>query len=248
MKILLRIYSIYFYIIFILAFIVFIPVILLLAQFPGLQRTALSVNTFWSWTFFKLVFIPVRFSFEQKLSRKEKYIFCANHFSYIDIPVIAGLPIGFKFIGKSSIAKVPIFGYMFKKLHITVNRGSVKSRAESLQKSRGALIAGYNLTFFPEGGILTNQPPKMVAFKDGAFKLAVDQNVPIVPVTMPDNFLILPDDDSYLFRPRKCRVIVHKPIYPQDHNHDLRELKAATKKVIEDELLKYHPSNVGSVG
>lgn len=247
MKILLRLYSIYFYIIFIVAFIMIIPVILILAQFKKLENAALKVNSFWSWIFFKLVFIPVKFHYKEKLRIDQNYIFCANHFSYIDIPVIAGLPVPFKFIGKSSIKRVPIFGYMFSKLHITVDRSNVKSRAESLQKSRNVIKNGFNITFFPEGGIVTKNPPHMVNFRDGAFRLAVEENVPIVPVTMPDNYKILPDDESYLFRPKKCQVIVHAPIYPADHNHDIEALKEATKKVIEDELLRHHPENVGSV-
>ncbi|MFT6866139.1 MAG: 1-acyl-sn-glycerol-3-phosphate acyltransferase [Cyclobacteriaceae bacterium] len=247
MRILLRLYSIYFYIIFIIAFIIVIPIILFLAQFKNLERAALKVNRYWSWVFFKMIFIPVKFSFEQKLPKDQNYIFCANHFSYIDIPVIAGLPFPFKYIGKSSIKKIPVFGYMFAKLHITVDRSSIKNRAESLRVSREAIQRGFNITFFPEGGIITVNPPHMVNFKDGAFRLSIEENVPIVPVTMPDNYKILPDDNAYLFRPKKCKVIVHKPIYPADHNYDLESIKAATKTVIEQELLRHHSKNVPSV-
>lgn len=248
MRLLLRLYSIYFYIVFILAFIVFIPFILSLAQFEKTQRAALQINTYWSWTFFKLVFIDIKFSFESNLSSKERYIFCANHFSYLDIPITAGLPIPFKFIGKSSITRVPIFGYMFKKLHVTVDRSNVKSRAESLVKTRAALRNKYNMMFFPEGGIFSKSPPEMVSFKDGAFRLAVEENVPIVPITLPDNYLILPDDNSFLFHPRRCRVIIHKPIYPKDHDFNISRLKMATKTIIEAELQKHQPTNVKSVG
>jgi 1-acyl-sn-glycerol-3-phosphate acyltransferase len=201
MKLLLRIYSIYVYLIFIVAFILFIPVILLLSQKRSVHKSALKINTYWSRFFFHLIFIPVRYRFEEKLDKKKNYIFCANHFSYLDIPVVAGLPLPFKFIGKSSITRVPIFGYMFKKLHITVNRENIKSRGESLKRSLEALQNDFNVFFFPEGGILTKTPPEMVSFKDGAFRLAVEQSVPIVPVTLPDNYKILPDDESYLLRP-----------------------------------------------
>lgn len=248
MRFLLRLYSIYFYIIFILDFIVFIPFILLLAQCKRTQKAALQLNTYWSWTFFKLVFINVKFTFEKPLSKEDRYIFCANHFSFLDIPISAGLPIPFKFIGKSSIAKVPIFGYMFKTLHVTVDRKNVLSRAESLRKTRDALRDGFNMMFFPEGGILTKSPPEMVSFKDGAFRLAVDENASIVPITMPDNFEILPDDNSYLFKPKRCRVIVHKPIHPKDCDFDIQKLKSATKTIIEKELQKHHPTIVNSVG
>lgn len=247
MKLLLRIYSIYVYLVFIVVFILIIPIILLLAQKESLKKAALKLNTFWSWIFFKIIFINVTFSYEEKLSKKQRYIFCANHFSYLDIPIVAGLPLPFKYIGKSSIAKAPIFGYMFKKLHIMVDRANVMSRARSLKQTREALQDGFNIMFFPEGGILTKKPPMMVSFKDGAFRLAVEENTPIVPITMPYNYKILPDDESYLLRPKKCLVIVHKPLYPSDYDFDLNRLKDETKAVIEHELKKYHSVNVDSV-
>ncbi|MFY0601137.1 MAG: 1-acyl-sn-glycerol-3-phosphate acyltransferase [Cyclobacteriaceae bacterium] len=248
MRILLRLYSIYTYIIFVLTFLAFVPTMIVLAQKKRFHKTALQLNTAWSWIYFKAIFIKVKFSFEEKLERGKTYIFCANHFSYLDIPIIAGLHLPFKFIGKSSIAKVPIFGYMFKTLHITVNRSNIMSRARSLKKTQESLKEGFNMMFFPEGGILTKSPPKMVGFKDGAFRLAIEENIPVVPITFPDNYVILPDDDSFMIRPRKCRVIVHKPIYPKDCQNDIVSLKSMTKSTIEKELAKYHTENVGTVG
>ncbi len=236
MKVLLRVYSIYSYLIFLLSFIVVAPFILGLSTKKSWHKAALAINSGWSWVYFKLVFIPVHFEYEQPLDRKQHYIFCANHFSFLDIAIMAGLPVPFKFIGKRSITKAPVFGYMFRKLHITVDRGSARSRAQSLHDSRQALKDGFSLTFFPEGGIVSTDPPNMVGFKDGAFRLAVEENIPIVSVSLMDNYRILPDDGRFLLRPHKCRIYVHKPILPEDYGFDAVAMKRATRELIESKL------------
>jgi 1-acyl-sn-glycerol-3-phosphate acyltransferase len=142
-------------------------------------------------------------------------------------------------VGKSSLARIPIFGYMYRALHITVNRSSYRSRARSLVKAREAIAQGFNLGFFPEGGIRLEQYPYMVDFKDGAFKLAVENNLPIIPVTMPDNYLILPDDKLLCIQRRPCRIIYHEPIWPSGSSDEhVRELREKVYRVIQDELLK----------
>src|SRR5690606_1618894 len=128
----------------------------------------------------------------------KQYIFCANHFSYLDIPVLGYLKQRAVFVRKSSLAKIPVFGFMFKKIHIMVDREKLRSRYEALNRSMEVLGKGCSLFIFPEGGIITNAPPAMGRFKDGDFRVAKDKQIPIVPVTIPYNWIILPDDDQYL--------------------------------------------------
>ena len=129
---------------------------------------------------------------------------------------------------------------MYRALHITVNRSSYRSRAQSLVKAREAIADGFNLGFFPEGGICLEHYPNMVDFKDGAFKLAVENNLPIIPVTLPDNYRILPDDDLFNIRRKQCRIIYHEPIWPKgDTVEDAKQLKEEVFRVIQTELIKY---------
>lgn len=146
-----------------------------------------------------------------------------------------------------SVSKIPIFGLMFKRLHVMVDRDSLKSRAESIVQCRVALNNGNNLVIFPEGGILTKEPPHMVRFKDGAFRLAVEEGVPLVPVTMPNNFLILPDDGSLLFKIKPCKMIVHEPLFPERYDFDPEKLKKELFRVISDELAIHHPDKLAVV-
>ncbi|WP_179213361.1 lysophospholipid acyltransferase family protein [Ekhidna lutea] len=189
-----------------------------------------------------MAFIPVKIDWRFTLDKTQQYILCANHFSYLDIPILGLFPLAFKFVGKSSLARIPLFGYMYRTLHITVNRSSYRSRAQSLVKARDQIKNGFNLGFFPEGGIRMEHYPNMKEFKDGAFRLAIENNLPIIPVTMPDNYRILRDDDIINIRWRKCRIIYHEPIWPDGSDDEaLKKLKDEVFRVIQTELIKSKP-------
>ncbi len=199
----------------------------------------------WAKMFFTLV-MPVEVIGKEKLKHHEQYIFCSNHFSFFDIPAFYLIHPA-KIIGKSSLAKIPLFGTFFRLIHIPVNRESARSRALSLQRTKDVVDEGFNVLFFPEGGIRVggDDLPYMAPFKDGAFRIAVEKNIPIVPITMPYNFLILPDESPVRFHPHKCTLIIHDPIYPDQANEkEINVLKEKTFKVIQEELLRRHPEKV----
>ncbi|SNS97679.1 1-acyl-sn-glycerol-3-phosphate acyltransferase [Ekhidna lutea] len=237
-----RLYSFWaiFSIVFFFAILI-IPLILMV-PFRGLHKVALKINCIWAWCFLKMAFIPVKIDWRFTLDKTQQYILCANHFSYLDIPILGLFPLAFKFVGKSSLARIPLFGYMYRTLHITVNRSSYRSRAQSLVKARDQIKNGFNLGFFPEGGIRMEHYPNMKEFKDGAFRLAIENNLPIIPVTMPDNYRILRDDDIINIRWRKCRIIYHEPIWPDGSDDEaLKKLKDEVFRVIQTELIKSKP-------
>ena len=218
-------------------FLILIIPLLLMVPFRPLHKVALKINCIWAWCFLKMAFIPVQQEWKFDLDKKKQYILCANHFSYLDIPILGLFPMAFKFVGKSSLARIPVFGYMYRTLHITVNRSSYRSRARSLVKAREAVKAGFNVGFFPEGGIRLESYPNMVSFKDGAFKLAVENNLPIIPVTLPDNYLILNDNDLLNIRRKKCRIVYHEPIWPTGiEDEDVKKLRHEVFRVIQAEL------------
>jgi 1-acyl-sn-glycerol-3-phosphate acyltransferase len=149
---------------------------------------------------------------KENIKSGQAYIFAANHFSYLDIAMMGFIPGDVVYIGKSSIRKVPLFGYYFKKLHIAVNRSSIKSRSEVLVRAKNAISKGSSIVIFPEGGITTGMPPHMNKFKDGAFSLAIDKQIPLIPVTLSFNHLILPDDGRFLLNFKKGKIVIHPPI------------------------------------
>ena len=233
------VYSVYGLIVFALIFIVFLPFFLLAIFVKPLEKTASFFNHLWARIFFFLLFLNrTKIRFEEKLNRKQRYVFCANHTSFLDIPTMGLINHNFKFIGKASLKKVPLWGYMYARLHILVDRASLRSRHNSWVKAKEAIERGFSITFFPEGGIYAKEPPKMVAFKEGALRVAIDQQIPIVPVTIPNNYWLLPDKMPLIQHPGLVEVYVHKPIWPEGTDDvAVKKLKVQVREVIEQKLV-----------
>jgi 1-acyl-sn-glycerol-3-phosphate acyltransferase len=237
-----RLYSIYAFGVFIVTFIILIPFYLIFVQRESWHSAGLFLNRIWAKVFFVFTFLPV----EQKLMFKpehgKRYVFCPNHTSYLDIPVMGLIPHQFVFVGKSSIERVPLFGYMFRKLHITVNRDSIRSKYSTYLKASKAIENKRSLVIFPEGGIVSQEPPRLARFKDGAFRIAIEKQIPVIPVIIPYNWIVLPDNARYLLFWHKVSVIYHEPISTAGMTLDnLGDLKKQVFEIIDSELKRLHP-------
>lgn len=237
MNFLYRLYTIYAGIWWVSTFLLLFPVFFISAQRAQWHPVGLKINYYWAKFFFPIAFLPSKIERNFAPEKGQQYILCANHFSYFDIPAMVRLPISFKFMGKSSIGKVPLFGYMFRKLHIAVDRNTVKGRAESILRAREAINAGFNMAFFPEGGIKVKKIPEMMPFRDGAFRLAVEHGLPIVPVSLLSNYKILPDDGRFLFHPFTIKMVMHAPEWPKGADDEaIKELRERVFNIIQTEL------------
>ena len=196
----------------------------------------------WARMFFWLAGIRASVIYQEPLDKHAQYIFCPNHTSFLDIPTLGLNRNLFCFVGKSSLGNVPLFGYMYRKLHITVDRARLLSRYDTFMKCREALDGGKSLLIFPEGGIISPSPPTMSRFKDGPFRIAIEKQVPIVPATIPHNWIILPDDGRLLLDKKRCpvRLIFHSPIETKGMSlDDLPSLKERTYRIIQEEINKW---------
>ena len=127
---------------------------------------------------------------------------------------------------------------MYSKLHITVDRTKLKSRYASLEKSMQAIDEGKSLVIYPEGGIMTEKEPVLSRFKDGPFRVAIQTQIPIVPVTIPFNWIILPPDE-FLLRWHPLKVVFHEPLDTTKLTiKDVDALKEKTHEIIDGELKK----------
>lgn len=184
----------------------------------------------WHYVFFTTLGIKVKKTYLGRFSDRQAYIFCANHTSYLDIAVLAGIMKGtYAFVGKSELAKVPLFGWMFRKLHVPVERESKTGAARAFLLMKKALQEGKSLIIFPEGGIFTKNPPEMVPFKDGAFRLAVETKTPIIPVTLKWTWRVLPDDDTRKAYRHPIEIVVHHIV--ETRNLELRHLDELKQKI-----------------
>jgi 1-acyl-sn-glycerol-3-phosphate acyltransferase len=143
------------------------------------------------------------------------------------------------FVGKTGIENIPLFGYMYGKLHITVDRSKLKSRYTSLKRSLDAIDEGKSLIIYPEGGMISTKPPIMGKFKDGAFRIAVEKQIAIVPVTIPYNWIILPPDE-FLLRWHRLKVVFHEPIDTTGKTlNDVDQIKEQLFVIIDGELKQH---------
>ncbi len=145
------------------------------------------------------------------------FIVCANHASYLDIILMYRvLPHYFVMMGKGEIRGWPLFRRFFLSgMNILVDRDSRIAAHNSLEQAKTELDKERNIVIFPEGGIPHNTAPKMRGFKNGAFKMAIEKQVPILPVTYQTNWKLL-DGTRTLHgsaRPGISKIFIHKPIY-----------------------------------
>ncbi len=227
---------------FFMPFLLMLPFFHLFATKEKWHKYASSLNYWWANIFFAGMCIPYKVEYRFRPKKNEVYVFCPNHTSLVDIIAMGLVRMGdFAFIGKEELTKVPLFGSMFKKIHIPVNRESKIGSYRALVASREALEKQRSVVIFPEGGIYGQNFPVLNTFKDGAFRLAIEKQVPIVPVTMLYNWIIL-RDEQWLPQWHRGKIIVHEPISTIGLTaKDIEFLKQKTFAVIENELSFINP-------
>lgn len=185
--------------------------------------------------------VRYRFDFEESLNPDQTYIFCANHCSNLDILIMCILvKRRFHFMGKEDLLNHPILKIYFRTIDVSVNRESRISAFRAFKKAGSNLDLGMSLIIFPEGGIDDlHYPPQLQPFKNGPFRLAIDHNVPIVPVTITNAWKLLWNDGrKYGSSPGTCIIHVHKPIFTTNLKAvDSDMLKESVFQKIESKLV-----------
>jgi 1-acyl-sn-glycerol-3-phosphate acyltransferase len=180
---------------------------------------------------------------ETKLEKGKSYMFVANHTSMTDIMlmliIISKHP--FVFVGKVELSKIPLFGFFYKRTCILVDRANSKSRLAVFERAQQRLNRGFSICIFPEGGVPADESIVLDEFKDGAFRLAIEHQIPIVPITFADNKKRF----SYTFfsgKPGLMRVKIHQPIPTEGTTlNDRKQIKDAARTVIYKQLSKFNP-------
>lgn len=203
---------------------------------------AFKLKRLWSFGFQVLLLCPVQKTMEASLP-KGPYIVVSNHSSYLDtIFMYSIIPDYFLFIGKGELLKWPLFSLFFRKQDIPVIRENGRMAYQALQKAYEALDRGDCIAMYPEGTI-PETSPRMKPFKNGAFRMAMDKNVPIVPVTWIQNDRIL-CEPSCLFGyslPHPVLVRIHAPVMPEGNSEeDLVLLRSRVFRIIDSALPPQH--------
>jgi len=174
----------------------------------------------WSRLFFWLFFMNPKVEGEENLVKGQSYVFVANHSSMFDAWIVYGwLPVVFKWIMKASLRKIPFVGTACKAAgHIFIMRGASKQAMQSLEEAKSRLKNGVCLVIFPEG--TRSEDGKVGKFKRGAFQIAFDVQLPVVPISLTGVYDVLPKG-KYLVHPgRKVKMKIGKPVDLSRYNED----------------------------
>jgi 1-acyl-sn-glycerol-3-phosphate acyltransferase len=184
----------------------------------------------------------VELELEEQIIEGKSYMFVSNHTSMTDIMLMLSVVKNpFVFVGKKELTKIPLFGFFYKRTCILVDRSSSKSRMEVFERAQKKLNQGFSICIFPEGGVPFDESIVLDEFKDGAFRLAIDHHIPIVPITFADNKKRF----SYTFfsgSPGLMRVKIHSFFDTKDKSAEYKKtIKAEVRQVILEQLQVFNP-------
>ena len=229
-----------------------VMLVLILIMFPFLFASILTesgypyffkLSRIWAKGTLFLMGFYYKIEKSEKLDKNKSYMFVANHTSITDIMLmLAAVDNPFVFVGKVSLSKIPLFGFFYKRTSIMVDRNSSKSKMEVFNQAQKRINRGLSICIFPEGGVPQDESILLDTFKDGAFRLAVEHKLPIVPLVFPDNKKRL----SYTFfsgSPGLMRVKILPAIttanITSENRAYVREVREKTREVIYNQLLAF---------
>lgn len=179
---------IWFYTLMALPILVFFPLLLILTSRETWYPLFFKFARRWAqFVLYFSGFIPVRKNGVFH-APKQSFMFVANHTSMLDILLMLyTVKNSFVFVGKKELTKIPIFGFFYKKTCILVDRSNAHSRQAVFMEANRKIKSGLSICIFPEGGVPDDTSILLDIFKDGAFRLAIEHQLPIVPLVFTDN-------------------------------------------------------------
>ncbi len=169
---------------------------------------------------------------KENISKTQSYVIVSNHQSQYDIFVLYGwLGIDFKWVMKKELRNVPALGIACEKVgHIFIDRSNTEAALHSINEAKSKIVNGTSVIFFPEGTRSTDG--NLRDFKKGAFKMALDLQIPILPVTISGTRDVLPTKTFDLFPGRAC-MTVHPPVDISAYdNRNIRTLMETVRDII----------------
>jgi len=232
------IWRLWFYGVFLVTIIVIFPILIVVTSSDNLYPIFFKIARLWAKTILFLMGFKVKTTYLETIQPKESYMFIANHTSMIDIMlmlVVTKNP--FVFVGKKELARIPIFGFIYKRTCILVDRSNAQSRREVYFRAQKRLDDGVSICIFPEGKVPDDENTILDPFQNGAFGLAIEHNIPIVPISFYD----CKKRFSYTFfsgSPGILRAKVHKFVATKSLKlSDRTRLKKELHQFLYDDLL-----------
>lgn len=243
MKMLLyKIWAVYAAILFLLLMLVSLPLVgLNMIITPGaraLHNNIWYLHHVFTPTFLTLVGIRVKVTGREYLDPKQSYVIVGNHRSSLDFIVNAhAFPGIFRFLAKQELQKIPIFGFVVRKMCLIVDRSSAMSRARSVVALKQNLAEGYSIFIYPEGSRNKSDDP-LGPFYDGAFRIAIQTGAPVAVQTLINIHEITANGSG--LRPGVVRIVWEKPIVTASMGQeDIQPLKNRVEEQMRARLIHH---------
>jgi 1-acyl-sn-glycerol-3-phosphate acyltransferase len=186
----------------------------------------------WMRVFLTLIGCPLRLKGKRNFEKGKTYVVVSNHNSLMDVPLTTPfIPGANRTIAKKSMAKIPLFGWIYTRGSVLVDRNSDESRRRSYEKMKGTLVQGLHMVIYPEGTRNRSNDP-LKSFYDGAFKLAVDTKKEIIPTLIFNTRKVLPPNKTFYLEPHRLEMHFLPPI--ASAGKTAKELKEEVYKVMWD--------------
>jgi 1-acyl-sn-glycerol-3-phosphate acyltransferase len=222
------------------AVLVFVNAIICLfvAPFDPLRRAVHGFSCYWGYHYFQInPFWKLTYRGLEQIDRHKKYVLVANHQSVADILVLYGLHRYYKWVSKAEVLKVPFIGWnMLLNQYVFLKRGDMKSIKEMMQICRDWLNKGASVMLFPEG--TRSADGQLQSFRDGAFKLAIDCNVELVPIVINGTHEVFGKGAQQINFRKRMDINILPPVDPSQFDRSSGKMRAFVHKLMADELAR----------
>lgn len=235
-------YSLYAQVLFVALMLLIFPFVIIASFFGRIKggNMILRLCSLWADLWFPLIFIFHKKIYEVPHDKSKQYLFVSNHISYLDSAVLVKAyrqPV--RPLGKVEMSRMPVFGFIYKKAIVTVDRSSLHNRAESIRILKSILSKGISVVVFPEGTFNMTQKP-LKEFYDGAFRLAIETQTPIKPVLFLDTYSRMHYNSIFTMTPGRSRIVYLDEIAVEGlKSGDIQSLKKKVYEIMEKKLVEY---------
>jgi len=179
---------------------------------PNRTISFIRISRIWMGIFLPIAGVRLKIYGKEYFEKGKNYIVVCNHRSFMDVPVTSpGIPGANKTIAKIEMSRIPLFGIIYKRGSVLVDRKNDESRKKSYTAMKEVLEMGLHMCIYPEGTRnKSNQPLK--EFKDGAFRLAIETGKPIIPAVIFNTSKVLPSNRTFFFQPGKIEMHFLPPV------------------------------------
>lgn len=219
-----------------------IPLVLVASFFGKIKggNFIYRVCCIWADVWFLLIGIRHINLYEVPHDAKRQYIFVANHISYLDAPIIVKtIRQRVRILGKAEMARIPLFGFIYRNTVVMVDRSNAANRASSVRILKSVIRRGISIILFPEGTFNESTSP-VKDFYDGAFRIAIETQTPIKPVLFLDAFERLHYSSIFMLHPGLSRSVYLQEIDVTGMTTaDLPRLKQQVYDLMDEKLRSY---------